>query len=264
MLCIASGTVSAQKNIKDVSSKAFEIGKIITVKSDILKENRTLNIYFPEGYDTSDKKYPVIYLLDGSANEDFIHIAGLVQFQSFSWLDIIPESIVVGIANIDRKRDFTYPSNSELDNKELPTSGGSEKFIQFLRDELQPYMASNFKISEVKTIIGQSLGGLLASEIVLKQPSLFDNYLIVSPSTWWDDESLLKMKPTEVKKPINIFVAVGTEGPLMQTGATKLYYNLLQAHGEKNKVTFKFLENLNHGDTLHLAAYLGLETFFKK
>ena len=75
LLCLASGTIFAQKSLKEVSSKAFEIGKTITVKSDILEEDRTLNIYLPEGYDTLDKKYPVIYLLDGSANEDFVHIA---------------------------------------------------------------------------------------------------------------------------------------------------------------------------------------------
>ncbi|MGK0386339.1 MAG: putative alpha/beta superfamily hydrolase [Patiriisocius sp.] len=261
---LTTGNLNAQDSLQETSKKPFEIGKTVTVKSVILNEERILNIYLPKGYETSEKKYPVIYLLDGSADEDFIHIAGLVQFQSFPWLDMLPETIVVGIANIDRKRDFTFPSNNARDNKELPTSGGSEKFIRFIRDELQPYIAEFYKISEEKTLIGQSLGGLLASEILLKQPSLFDNYLIVSPSTWWDDESLLELVPTSVKKSKNIFVAVGTEGPYMQTGATTLFYNLVKAHEETSTITFKFLEKQDHGDTLHLAAYLGLETFYKK
>ena len=58
--------------------------------------------------------------MDGSKDEDFIHISGIVQFGSFSWINMLPESIVVGIANVDRKRDFTYPSSVEIDKKELP------------------------------------------------------------------------------------------------------------------------------------------------
>ena len=91
------------------SSKPFCIGKTITIHSKILNEDRILNIYLPNSYNPdSVKTYPVIYLLDGSRDEDFIHISGLVQFGSFSWINMIPETIVVGIANIDRKRDFTF------------------------------------------------------------------------------------------------------------------------------------------------------------
>lgn len=262
--CLTTENVNAQDGLQETSKKSFEIGKTDTVQLVILNEERVLNIFLPRGYETSGEKYPVIYLLDGSTDEDFIHIAGLVQFQSFPWLDMLPETIVVGIANIHRKRDFTFISNNVRDNKELPTSGGSEKFIRFMRNELQPYIAEFYKISEEKTLIGLSMWGLLASEILLKQPSLFDNYLIVSPSTWWDNESLLKQTPSPVKKTKNIFVAVGTEGSYMQTGATTLFYNLLKAHKETSTDSFKFLEKQDHGDTFHLAAYLGLETFYKK
>jgi predicted alpha/beta superfamily hydrolase len=108
---------------------------------------------------------------------------------------MIPESIVVGIGNVDRKRDFTYPSQNKLDQKEFPTSGQSEKFINFLEKELQPFVDSTYRITELKTIIGQSLGGLLTTEILFKKPELFDNYIIVSPSLWWDDEKLLDEQP---------------------------------------------------------------------
>lgn len=107
---------------------------------------------------------------------------------------MIPESIVVGIGNVDRKRDFTYPFQNELDLKEFPTSGKSEKFISFLEKELQPFIDSTYKTMEMKTIIGQSLGGLLVTKILFKKPELFNNYIIVSPSLWWDDEKLLEEK----------------------------------------------------------------------
>ena len=111
--------------------KDFVLGKITTIHSIELNEDRILNIYLPEGY-ISRESYPVIYLLDGSANEDFIHITGLVQFANFEWVKLLPKSIVVGIENVDRKRDFTYPTTVEEDKKDYPTTGGSAKFIAFI------------------------------------------------------------------------------------------------------------------------------------
>ena len=96
------------------NSRPFVLGVIEEIQSSALKEKRILNIYLPEGYDQNDSaKYPVIYLLDGSAHEDFIHIAGLVQFNSFEWINQVPKSIVVGIATVDRRRDFTFPTSVE-------------------------------------------------------------------------------------------------------------------------------------------------------
>ena len=164
-------------------NKPFILGTIVEIKSELLNENRTLNIYLPEGYNSNDTiNYPVIYLLDGSAEEDFIHISGLVQFNSFEWVNRVPKSIVIGIATVDRKRDFTFPTSVEEDRKRYPTSGHSDNFIGFIENELQPYIQKNFRTTEAKTIIGQSLGGLLATEILFKKPYLFDTYIIVSPS----------------------------------------------------------------------------------
>lgn len=151
------------------SVKLFVLGIIDEIQSAALAEKRILNIYLPEGYNPKDKtKYPVIYLLDGSADEDFIHIVGLVQFNSFEWIKQVPKSIVVGIASVDRRRDFTFTTIIEKDKKIYPTTGHSDKFISFIEKELQPYIQANYETNNSKTIIGQSLGGLLATEILLR------------------------------------------------------------------------------------------------
>lgn len=137
------------------SNKPFVLGVIDEIQSKELNEKRILNIYFPEGYNSNDAtKYPVIYLLDGSADEDFIHISGLVQFNSFEWVDQVPKSIVVGIATVDRRRDFTFPTTIEKDQKRFPTSGHSDKFIAFIEKELQPFIDKKYKTTNSKTIIG--------------------------------------------------------------------------------------------------------------
>ena len=252
-----------KKNLNQTTP--LSIGEKIEFQSAILNENRVLNIYLPHGYSNDSlKKYPVIYLLDGSIDEDFIHISGLVQFGSFSWINMIPESIVVGISNIDRKKDFTFPTNNKKDKKDFPTTGESENFINFIENELQPYINKKYNINSIKTLIGQSLGGLLATEILFKKPNLFDNYIIVSPSLWWDDESLLKYTPSLYSSKKSIFIAVGKEGNIMEKAAKDLYNKLSLISKENTTLYYEFFENKNHGDALHLAVYNAFEKIFKK
>lgn len=241
----------------------FSIGESIHWHSSVLDQKRSINVYLPQSYQLdSNKKYPVIYLLDGSSDEDFIHIAGLVQFGSFSWINMLPESIVVGIANADRKHDMTYPSNNKQDQKEFPTTGGSKKFIQFIKGELQPMVDLKYRTTNQKTIIGQSLGGLLATEILFNHSEMFDNYLIVSPSLWWDDGSLLNSKTELNLNNKSIFIGVGKEGKTMEGAANALHEKLKQQPNKK--LQFQYFEQLDHGDTLHLAAYAGFEFLFKQ
>ncbi len=257
--------INAQEEITFAKSTPFTIGESVTFRSNILQQDRTLNIYLPNSYHPdSTKQYPVIYLLDGSKNEDFIHIAGLVQFASFPWIQTIPETIVVGIANVDRKHDFTFPTTNKKDKEDFPTTGGSEDFIHFLAAEVQPFIDTHYTTSSTKTIIGQSLGGLVATEILFTQPDLFDNYIIVSPSMWWDDESLLAITPATYSSDKGIFIGVGKEGPIMEKGAKDLFEKLERLKNIQTKLVFEYFEKLDHGDTLHLAVYEALNQLFKK
>lgn len=247
----------------NAQTKPFNIGKIAEIKSTILNEKRTLNIYLPDGYNNKEK-YPVIYLLDGSANEDFLHIVGLIQF--FNMTFNMPKTIVVGIANVDRKRDFTFPTKNAALKKKYPTTGESAKFIDFIEKELQPYIKANYKINDTSYLIGQSLGGLLATEILLKKPDLFTNYIIVSPSLWWDDESLLKAAPallsTQTDSKKWVYISVGAEGKEMEDDASGLV-KALQNSGKKNmKINFVPLPKENHATILHNSIYAAFQILY--
>lgn len=242
--------------------KPLVIGKQIDFKSEILDENRLLNVYLPDGYHPDSlKKYPVMYVLDGSLHEDFLHIAGIVQYQSYPWINATPASIVVGISNVDRKRDFTFPTSIEKDKQDFPTTGGSQKFIQFIEEELQPLIATTFHVSEQKTIVGQSLGGLLASEILLTKPELFTHYLIVSPSIWWDNQSLLNKIPN-LPPTISVHIAVGKEGKVMKKDAQKLYQLIKKNASEKSFISFEFFKEFDHADILHQAVFNGFQKLY--
>ena len=250
---------------KTDNAKPFILGVIDEVYSKELAEKRILNIYLPEGYSKNDiVTYPVTYLLDGSADEDFIHVAGIFQFNNFEWVSRVPKSIVVGIATVDRRRDFTFPTTIEADKKKNPTSGHSDKFIAFIEKELQPFIQKKYKTNSNKTIIGQSLGGLLATEILLKQPTLFNKYIIVSPSIWWDNGSLLTVPsalllPTFLQK-TDVYIGVGKEGltptvpsRVMEVDANLLAEKIKSTQSKTVKVYLDYLPLENHATIGHQA-----------
>lgn len=243
----------------DTHAEELVIGEQLTLYSEQLDEDRLINVYLPTSYHPDSlNTYPVIYLLDGSMHEDFIHVVGLVQFGSMSWINLLPESIVVGVSNEDRKHDFTYPTSVPEDKAEFPTTGGSEDFINFLDSELIPSIAARYRTSGHRTIIGQSLGGLLATEILFKRPEMFNDYIIVSPSLWWDDQSLLDYDVDSLTVD-QVFIAVGNEGPLMQGVAEELHSKLKELDTNSDRVHFEFFPECDHGDVLHLAVYAAFE-----
>jgi len=257
-------------------NKPFILGEIDEIYSDILSETRVLNIYLPVGYNKNDTiSYPVIYLLDGSADEDFIHISGLVQYNSFEWINRVSKSIVVGIATVDRRRDFTFKTSIKKDAESYPNSGQSDKFITFLEKELKPYIEKKYAAKKRGTIIGQSLGGLLATEILLKKPALFNSYIIISPSLWWDNGSLLQLDSDILQKgfetPINIYIGVGKEGlaptvnpRVMEVDANVLADQLKSTQSKHVQVIFDYLPDENHATIMHQAVSNAFKVLYSK
>jgi len=258
-------------NKKD--GQPFVLGAIDKIQSMELGESRTLNIYLPEGYDKNDTvHYPVVYLLDGSADEDFIHIAGLYQFNSFSWINRVPKSIIVGIATVDRRRDFTFPTLIKEDKEKYPSTGHSDKFIAFIEKELQPFIERKYHTNSSKTLIGESLGGLLATEILLKKPALFNKYIIVSPGIWWNNGSILNLDSEvlqkEFRQQTNVYIGVGKEGltptqipRVMEVDANLLAEKIRNTKSNSVHVYFDYLPDENHATIMHQAVYNALKKF---
>ncbi len=242
------------------AAKPFVIGESVNLQSAALHEDRVLNIYLPDGYAQSHEKYPVIYLLDGSANEDFIHVVGIVQF--LTMINVMQPTVIVGIANVDRKRDFTFPTRNLQDQKDFPTTGHAADFIDFLKNEAIPFVNKHYRLNDNTTIIGQSFGGLLAAQLLVDNADLFKKYVIVSPSLWWDDESLLqKYKMQIATLPLadkKIYVAVGKEGRQMEGDAKQLVEVLKTTKNKNCQVKFAFMPAETHLTILHNCVYNAL------
>ena len=162
-----------------------------TLESAALKETRRINVYTPPGYDAArSTRYPVLYMPDGGVQEDFPHVATTVD-TAIRAGEMRP-LILVGIENTERRRDMTGPTEVEEDRKIAPRVGGSAAFRRFIRDELMPQVRRRYRVTDETAIIGESLAGLFIVETFFLQPKLFDTYIALSPSLWWNGEELVR------------------------------------------------------------------------
>lgn len=175
----------------DASGRAepLVIGETFTISSSALKEVRRINVYVPPGYAESDQRVPVLYMPDGGIGEDFLHIAGLIQISVTN--GTMRPFLLVGIENTERRRDMTPPTDSADDRKIAPRVGGSAAFRTFIRTELMPAVKARYRTAEGTAVIGESLAGLLVVETFLREPDLFDTYIAIDPSLWWNDGKLV-------------------------------------------------------------------------
>jgi predicted alpha/beta superfamily hydrolase len=229
----------------------------------VLKETRRINVYVPPSYADGQTRLPVLYLLDGGEQEDFPHITGLAQLASLN--HAMREMMVVGIEGTDRKRDFTFPSSDPVDRKELPTSGGSAAFREFLARELKPWVEARYRTSGESLLIGESLAGLFIVETFLRQPDLFNGYIAVSPSLWWSNQSLSKEAPTLLRAhpacPRTLFLTMGNEGgemPEMQQGLDVFVAALKEHTPEGLQWHYEPMPHEYHHTIFHPAALMAL------
>jgi predicted alpha/beta superfamily hydrolase len=162
------------------------IGYQTTIHSTVLDEDRDLLIYMPPNYLNSERRYPVLYLLDGRGS--FHHATASVELLARTgW---ISDMIVIGIANVDRTRDFTF-----VRSEDGGPNGGGERFLRFLESEVVPFVDSNFRTYPHRTVVGHSLGGLCVFTAMISHPDLFHAYIAVSPALSADERSSGGVRP---------------------------------------------------------------------
>ena len=167
-----------------------KMGTIDSLYSDILNESRKIYIQLPASYKSGEnKKYPVAFILDG---ETFLPTVGDVQ--NYYSGGFSPEMVLVGISNAkNRIRDLTTSKVNEMYGMPYKeTNGEADHFIGFIEKELIPYIEHNYSVTNFRTLIGHSYGGLFTIYTLINQPNLFANYLAIDPSLDWDDQKLLK------------------------------------------------------------------------
>jgi len=251
IVCSFSGNLSSQTKTNNIIGS-----EKLLIKSEILNEERTVLVSLPADHSDSKSNFPVLYVLDG--NTHFIQASGACSYLSMQ--GIAPGIIVVAVTNVDRNRDFT-----SLHNEAMPTSGGGEKFHNFLKKELKPYIDKNYKTSGFDILMGHSLGGTFAVYSLLEYPDVFDAYIAVSPYLQISDNYLIDEAKKKLKKGYS-----GTKAFYMTVGDEPGYFKVMgefstlvnERSGDAISLKYEKMEGENHITTPYLGVFNGLRFIF--
>jgi uncharacterized protein len=264
-------------------SNAVTIGITDSIRSAALNEYRKFLVYTPRSYSDTmflPQRYPVVYLLDGDSH--FRSVAGMLEILSsgINATFLMPEMIVVAIPNTDRMRDMT-PTYSPIgaDGKPGPvqyfkTSGGMANFLRFFETELIPHIERTYRTAPYRVFIGHSLGGLTAINALYTKPKLFNAYLAIDPSLWWDDRLLLRQAESYLSKPgyegRTLFVAQARTGSTNPDDTTNgvharsmlLFNRIAESNRSGLRYRYKYYPDDDHGSVPFIAEYDALRFFF--
>ncbi|OGT56528.1 MAG: hypothetical protein A3E01_10625 [Gammaproteobacteria bacterium RIFCSPHIGHO2_12_FULL_63_22] len=210
ILLLAAATCAAQARPSTAGKTVHVLSPPLAIPG--LDRNRTIRIYLPPGYDTSRKRYRVLYMFDAqNLFDDATSFVG--EWGVDESLDALAKSdgielIVVGIDHGDDRRI------SELRPWAHPRFGKAEgdQFLDFVVGTVKPFIDRNYRTRTRRKdtgIAGSSLGGLMAHYAVLRHPAVFSRVGIFSPSYWIADEIYPATEAARFKRGTRIYLVAG-------------------------------------------------------
>ena len=250
--------ISININSSTAYAKIRGESKVDRLHSKILAEQRELLVHLPNNYRKNTMlNYPVLYLIDGQRN--FNHAVGTLDLLNQSYM--AQEMIIVAIKNTHRTRDLT-PTYDESYN-EWGISGGADNFLDFIEQELIPYVNKNYRANNFKILSGHSLGGLLAVYTLQSRPQLFQAHFAFSPSLWWHDQVIFKgaerFLTTTTELNSYLYLNLGSESGDMLS-AFERYTKLLEKH---TLMGFNYNLDLDERENHNTTALVGQTQAYK-
>ncbi|MEM9678853.1 MAG: alpha/beta hydrolase-fold protein [Bacteroidota bacterium] len=216
-----------------------------------LDTTKTIWVYLPKNYKNSKKHYPVIYMLDAQNLFDkATSYAGEWEIDEYLDTKAKKEAIIIGIEHGEKKRfnELTPYSNPEYGG------GGGNQFLDFIITTLKPHVDKAYRTkndAKNTSIIGASLGGLMAFYAVVKHPEVFQNAGAFSPSFWFSEKIFDLVKATTIKKQLKFSFVVGDqEGKDMVDGQLRMITLLKDKGVKKRQIKASFIEGGQHNEKL--------------
>ncbi len=226
--------------------------------SEVLQMEKSYQVFLPESYNYSNASaYPVIYIMDGDYN--FHYLTGVIEMLS-NISEKIPEVIVVGISD---NGNAGYRKDCTMKTEQNP-EGNTTTFIEYLDKELKPKIKKEYRVSSYEILIGHSLGGLFATNVMLEKPELFDAYIAIDPSYWWEDQLIISTADSLFKDKedlsANLFLTLAST---KQMGVHEFVGVLEKRFPVSKKWKFKYYEEETHGSVGMISVKEGLEEIFQ-
>ncbi len=211
--------------------------------SRILRNCRDVAVWLPPGYGDPRRRHPVVYFHDGQNIFD-----PLTSFLGQAWhageraeeliraRAIVPP-VMVGIYNTGFNRMNEYaPTRGEFtgwDGEKCRSTGDGKRYAKFAATELKPFIDARYLTRSGPrdtSVVGSSMGGLIALYCALWQPRVFGAAAALSPSVWWDDRAVFRDFGRLPRKPdVRLWLDMGTAEPGWE--ALPLYRDVLVGRG---------------------------------
>lgn len=282
------------QNDNELSTKkgvTLERTEVRVLQSNIVDQDYELWISLPASYTAGDDYYPLIIVLD--PYRSFLIIKAGMDVFSTSPAEFLPEAILVGIGYggdesnslekfaLGRTRDLTPTSDSLAEasmRRVMEASGiancavrtgGAPKFLEFIRDELFPYIHSNYRVDmKNKALYGYSYGGLFGLYTLFHAPETFNKYLIGSPSIHFNGgiTFLYENEYATSNADLNamVFLSSGSLEKTTMENVIKMENLLLSRKYPNLKLKTVIFENESHTSCALAAISRGLIELFKK
>jgi predicted alpha/beta superfamily hydrolase len=194
------------------------IGETVTLEA--LGEQRSVNIILPPDYAKEpEKRWPVIYLLDGAMSQDLMMGAGLMRWGAL-W-GRSRDAIIVGIETKDRQRELLPSTGDTAERQRWPSAGESAAFRAWLADTVKPLVEARYRHDGTAFLVGESAAGHFVVETWVSAPQLFTGYAAISPSLQWDSEALSRRALGTAKRP-PLYLSLADEGGATESGMVRL------------------------------------------
>lgn len=217
----------AHAQLADLGGEPIIVGSIHRIKSTVYGDEQVLTVRLPRGYaDNPGRTYPVLFSVDGGPDQDFELLAGIAAEAEFS--TSFEPFILIGVKTTQRSKQLT-PDVKRLQLARLKATfgdamvpGGAAEFRDYLAKDVIPWVKRRYRTD--RTIVtAASLGGLFVLDTFLERPEMFDDYIALTPSVWWDDgrivdeaaKTLRSHKPSDRR----LYLTMGDEGVGNRTGS---------------------------------------------
>ncbi|KEO86956.1 iroE protein [Erythrobacter sp. JL475] len=228
----------------ELEPQPVTIGEAYTLEA--VGAERAVNVILPPDYAVEpDRRWPVVYMLDGAITQDLMIGVGLMRWGAL-W-GRSRDAIVVGIETKDRQRELLPPTGDAEERERYPTAGERAAFRQWLAEVVKPMVEARYRHDGTAVLVGESAAGHFVVETWADAPAMFTGYAAISPSLQWDFEALSRRDPGDASRP-PIYLSLADEGGATESGMERLLASLPESQA------FCFSDRrteLVHANSLH-------------
>ncbi|WP_187336124.1 alpha/beta hydrolase [Novosphingopyxis iocasae] len=206
--------------LSDAAGEPIVIGSAHRIESSVYGVQKLVTVRLPRGYsENPDRTYPIVFSVDGGPEQDFELLSGIAAEAEFS--TSFEPFILIGVRTDNRYAELTPPLN-RMDARTLTAvygdrmqPNGAPKFREFLERDVIPWATNRYR-TDRKVLTAASLGGLFVVDTLLERPEMFDDYIALTTSVWWDegrvvDEAAAKLA-AQIPSDRRIYITMGDEG----------------------------------------------------